>query len=124
MGYIIVKIKDNIRKYGFFKFLKRACKKVSNILFTFINNLLFSKKYKNELDEILLNNKNKKVLVFYPFFDFNMPNFQRFQQIAIALSKQKDVLFFYCTPNNIYDHVFGFKHINNNLFHYYLILYN
>lgn len=116
MGYIIVKIKDNLRKYGFLNFFKRACKKVSNILLTFINNLLFFKKYKNELDEILLNNINKKVIVFYPFFDFNMPNFQRFQQIAIALSKQEDVLFFYCTPNNIYDHVFGFKHINNNLY--------
>ena len=95
MGYILTKIKDNIRKYGFFTFVKRACKKTSNILLTIIYNIVFSKKYNKQLCEILENNNEKKIIVFYPFFDFNMPNFQRFQQIAIALGEKDNVLFFY-----------------------------
>ena len=116
MGYILTKIKDNIRKYGFFTFVKRACKKTSNILLTIIYNIVFSKKYNKQLCEILENNNEKKIIVFYPFFDFNMPNFQRFQQIAIALGEKDNVLFFYCTPNNVYDSLFGFKKIKNNLY--------
>lgn len=116
MGYIIDKLKDNIRKYGFLKFLKRACKKIKNVVLEYINNILFYKKYRRQLDNILNENCNKKVIVFYPFFDFNMPNFQRFQQLAIALGSLEDILFFYCTPNNIYDHVYGFKNISNNLY--------
>lgn len=116
MGYIISKIKDNIRKYGMLNFLKRAYIKISNVLSTIITNLLFSKKYSKQLSELLEENINKKIVVLYPFFDFNMPNFQRFQQVAIALGNQEDVLFFYCTPNNIYDSIYGFKHISNNLY--------
>ena len=116
MSYIIAKVKDNIRKYGILTFFKRAHKKISNVLLTLINNFIFFNKYNKQLNDILSNNINKKVIVFYPFFDFNMPNFQRFQQIAMALGKLDDILFFYCTPNNIYDNIFGFKNINNNLY--------
>lgn len=116
MQYIIVKLKDNIRKYGFLKFLKRVYRKVLNILLGGINNILFSKRYKIQLNKILHENIAKKIIVFYPFFDFNMPNFQRFQQLAMALGTRNDILFFYCTPNNIYDSIFGFKNISNNLY--------
>lgn len=116
MAYIINKIKDNIRKYGFIVFVKRAYIKIKHIVMGKLNNSINSKRYSEQLTDILNNNKNKKVIVFYPFFDFNMPNFQRFQQLAIALGNQDDAIFFYCTPNNIYDNVYGFDKKNENLY--------
>lgn len=116
MSYIINKIRDNIRKYGLLVFLKRSFIKINHILNEKVRNKLYYKRYYKDLENILNKEKYKKVIVFYPFFDFNMPNFQRFQQLAIALGAQKDILFFYCTPNNIYDNVYGFKKIENNLF--------
>lgn len=116
MSYILIKVKDNIRKYGLITSIKRAFKKISNIFLTFLTNIIFGKRYKFQVEEILGKRNYKKVIVFYPFFDFNMPNFQRFQQIAMALGDIEDILFFYCTPNNIYDSIFGFKNIKNNLY--------
>lgn len=113
MSYIINKIFDNVKKYGLIKFFKRAFIKVSHIILESINNIIFRKKYNRELDIILENFKDKKIFVLFPFFDFNMPNFQRFQQLAIAFGKREDSIFFYCTPNNIYDHIYGFKKYSN-----------
>lgn len=116
MSYIIDKIRDNIRKYGFLNFFKRSLIKINHVINEKVRNVIYYKKYISELENILNKNKYKKVIVFYPFFDFNMPNFQRFQQLAIALGNNKDTLFFYCTPNNIYDNVYGFKNVENNLY--------
>lgn len=114
--YIFNKIKDNVRKYGFVNFFKRASIKIFHILNSSINNILNKKAYKEQLDKIINNKKYTNIIVFYPFFDFNMPNFQRFQQLAIALGNTENTLFFYCTPNNIYDNICGFKNIENNLY--------
>jgi len=125
--YVFTKIKNNIKKYGFIKSIKRACIKISHVFGSFFTNLFCKKKYKKELDEIINKNSYKNVFVQFPFFDFNMPNFQRFQQIALSLSKIEDNLFFYATPNNIYDKVYGFKNVENNLYitnQYNLILKN
>lgn len=114
--YIFNKVRDNIRKYGFVNFLKRASIKIFHILNSSINNILNKKAYKERLNKIINNKKYTNIIVFYPFFDFNMPNFQRFQQLAIALGNTENTLFFYCTPNNIYDNICGFKNIENDLY--------
>lgn len=116
MSYIFKKIQDNIRKYGILKTLKRAYLKLSHLTIEKILNILCKKKYKKELDNILNLNNYKNIIIQFPFFDFNMPNFQRFQQIAIALGQLQDNLFLYCSPNNIYDSVYGFYNISNNLY--------
>lgn len=125
--YVLSKIKNNIKKYGFIKFLKRACIKISHVLGSFFTNLFCKKRYLKELDKIINKKDYKNIIVQFPFFDFNMPNFQRFQQLAISLSNVNDNLFFYCTPNNIYDKVYGFKKTFDNLYltnQYNLILNN
>ena len=72
-------------------------------------------KYKNELDNILSENKGKTkgIIIYPPTVDWNVPLFQRPQQLALELSK-RGFLFFYCT-NNIFDRVSGFSNINNQL---------
>lgn len=113
--YILNKIKDNIRKYGIINFFKRAGKKISHVVLGKVSNILFYGKYKKQLNEIVYLKQDINIFVQFPFFDFNMPNFQRFQQVAIALAENNN-LFFYCTPNNIYDNVYGFKEVKKNLY--------
>ena len=115
MGYILSKIKNNIQKYGFLTFLKRACIKISHVVSTRINNIFFSKKYNKNLQEIIDKHQYDNIIVIYPIFDYNMPNFQRFQQMARALATSQNIVF-YVTPNNIYDSIYGFKHVENNLY--------
>lgn len=69
-----------------------------------------------ELTKICNDPKYKSVFVFYPFLIWNMPAFQRPQQIATALAKNKDVLYLYCTPNSELDKLTkNYKVIGENL---------
>ena len=69
-----------------------------------------------ELTKICNDPKYKSVFVFYPFLIWNMPAFQRPQQIASALAKNKDVLYLYCTPNSEMDKLNkNYKVIGENL---------
>ena len=66
------------------------------------------------LDSILKSNKNKKIIVFYPGYDWYMKMYQRPQHMAIHLAEQ-GYLYFYCTIN-INDNVSGFEKIAKNLY--------
>ncbi len=112
MGYILSKIYDNIKKYGVLKSIKRAIIKSYHILAENITNFFLKGLYNRQLDNIIKENSNKDIFILFPFFDFNMPNFQRFQQLAIAFGKRNDAIFFYCTPNNIYDNIYGFRRMS------------
>lgn len=65
----------------------------------------------------VLKGNYKYIFVFYPYVEWNLPIFQRPQQIALELTKRNDVLYFFCTPNFHYDQIKGlYKKINENLY--------
>lgn len=74
------------------------------------------KKNRAELQKILDKHKDAKGIIIYPSIsDWNMPLTQRFNHLAITLSKA-DYLFFYGTHNLRYDKVNGFEKIERNLY--------
>lgn len=70
--------------------------------------------YRKELRKILKQNRGKKIMLFYPGYDWYMKMYQRPQHMAIHFS-EKDVLFFYCTTN-IGDNVDGFVCVKEGLY--------
>jgi glycosyltransferase involved in cell wall biosynthesis len=87
--------------------------------------ILFAIKYGGELQRILDENKDKKVIVMPPTIDWNVQLFQRPQQLALAFAKN-GYLVFYGTKNLTYDKVKGIEKIADNLYltNYPLILRN
>ena len=70
-----------------------------------------------KIDELFENPKYKYIFVFYPYTEWNLPIFQRPQQIALALTENRDdVLYFYCTINFNYDSIDRLEKINENLY--------
>ena len=76
-----------------------------------------SNDYKNELEQILQARKGKVkgIIIYPPTVDWNIPLFQRPQQLALELSKN-GYLFFYSTFKNDFDRVDGFSEINENCY--------
>ena len=72
--------------------------------------------FKDDLKTILKDRegKIKRIIVYPPTVDWNIPLFQRPQQLALELSKI-GYLFFYSTFN-LYDNVNNFYKINNNCY--------
>ena len=76
----------------------------------------FVKEYTFIKNKVLKDNY-KYIFVFYPYVEWNLPIFQRPQQIALELTKRDDVLYFFCTPNFHYDYIDGlYKKVNENLY--------
>lgn len=76
----------------------------------------FVKEYTFIKNKVLKDNY-KYIFVFYPYVEWNLPIFQRPQQIALELTKRDDVLYFFGTPNFHYDHIDGlYEKINENLY--------
>ncbi|BAI60308.1 conserved hypothetical protein [Methanocella paludicola SANAE] len=73
--------------------------------------------YRAALNEILKERegKIKGIIVYPPTVDWNIPLFQRPQQLALELSKS-GYLFFFSTGKNLYDRVDGFRKINDNCY--------
>ncbi len=59
--------------------------------------------------------KVKGIIVYPPTVDWNIPLFQRPQQLALELSKS-GYLFFFSTGKNEYDRVDGFRKVNDNCY--------
>lgn len=77
----------------------------------------FIKKMHEKIESLINDEKYKYVFVFYPYTEWNLPIFQRPQQIALALTESReDVLYFFCTANFMYDHIDRLKELNNNLY--------
>ena len=76
-----------------------------------------TKYYKQELESILKNHEGKvKGIVVYPSnVDWNIPLFQRPQQIALKLS-DLGYLFFFSTVNGGYDKIDGFYKVKDNCY--------
>ena len=69
-----------------------------------------------ELAKQCSSNKYKTVFVIYPYTEWDIPVFQRPQQIALSLTKHEDVLYLFCTRNLQYDLIQGlYKKIKDHI---------
>ena len=112
------------------KYLNYLVKKISNLKFllekkglkyTLIyifkrikKNLSPKPNYGVHLNRILDKHASKKIIIFKPVVDWNIPLLQRPQHIAINLARE-GFLYFYCTPG-VYDDVSGFDEIERGLY--------
>lgn len=118
---MIKRVKTKVKEYGLFLAFIRLLKKVNLKIASILNH--FERKYiwkhSNdyiELKKIINDEQYKSVFVFYPFVIWNLPAFQRPQQVAAALAKNEDVLYIYCTPDPVKDDIDGvYKQISKNL---------
>ncbi|WP_281216951.1 methyltransferase domain-containing protein [Lysinibacillus capsici] len=72
-------------------------------------------KHKAELHEILKIHEGKKIIVFPPLVDWNIPLYQRPQHIALNLA-EKGYLYFFCTANMQYDNIGGFEKLSDSCY--------
>jgi len=125
----VKRIKESIKTNGIIGFIIKFLKKVAYKIFAKLDNIDVKRTYKRkmkmienkkgkyeELEELCNNDKYKYIFVFYPYTEWNLPIFQRPQQIALELTKRKDVLYFYCTANCMYDNVDIYEKVNDNLY--------
>ncbi len=77
--------------------------------------LLKRAKHISTLKTIISNCSYKGIIIYPPTIDWDMPLFQRPQQLALAFAKE-GYLFFYGTANLNNDNVEGFKKIAENLY--------
>ncbi len=123
------RIINALKKYGFMVFLIKLLKKIAYKIFKRFDDLdrqiaeKREKKRINEksdellfLDKLCHNSKYKYIFVFYPYTEWNLPIFQRPQQIALELANRKDVLYFFCTANCMYDKINSYEKIKDNLY--------
>lgn len=125
------------KKYGFWGLLIKLLKKIVYRIYREINRFYFwldrldekrikkiKEKQKKKMEgdykfiqDLCMKKSYKKVFVFYPYSEWHMVIFQRSQQIALALSKRKDVLYLFCTANCYLDKIEGlYEKINDNLY--------
>jgi len=78
-----------------------------------IHSALYRGRNRRVLETILLHNQ-KKLLVFYPTYDWNIPLHQRPQHFASEFARAGYLVFF-CTPN-FYDNIQGYQEIESGLF--------
>lgn len=111
----------SFKEYGivfcFVRFFKKVNRKNKSILDKIERRCVYkrSPEYR-ELNKIISDPKYKSVFVFYPFVMWNLPAFQRPQQVASALANHKDVLYIYCTHQADADNVEGlYRKIDDNL---------
>lgn len=108
-----------LRNHGVFKYLFQVLRAIKNLICKFFSKLKNKmqrerKVYKKELKKILKENRGKKILLFYPGYDWYMKMYQRPQHMAIHFAEE-NCLFFYCTTN-INDNIDGFKKIKDGLY--------
>ncbi len=104
---------------------------VTKVVSSFLNIMMSSKKsehysenntedqnrYKVELNNILEKHKDKikGIIIYPPTVDWNIPLFQRPQQLALEFSKL-GYLFFFSTGSNEFDRVEGFRKIEDRCY--------
>lgn len=106
-----------LKNYGILKYFGQVFKSFFGIFGMIWNK--YKKIYKSKenvrtLKKILKENKNKKIFVFYPGYDWYMKMYQRPQHMAVHFS-DNNILFFYCSAN-YNDNISGFKNIKENLY--------
>jgi GT2 family glycosyltransferase len=79
--------------------------------------ILYARAHRSELERILKMKagKVKDIMIFPTLNDWNIPLFQRPQQLSIQLSRL-GYLVFYCTRNSTHDDIDGFLPLRENLY--------
>ncbi len=75
------------------------------------DNTLINKKHKKQLADILKAQPTQPIMILPPLVDWNIPLFQRPQHLARNIAKQ-NVLYFFSTPNGLYDTIDGFEEVS------------
>lgn len=119
-----------IKKYGIIGIILKVLKKVMYRVFRFFDRIdskyqnfrqKLVKKFNNReyayIEKLCKNQQYKSVYVFYPYSEWNLPVFQRPQQIALSMSKRDDILYIFCSANYNFDNITGlYRKINKNLY--------
>ena len=106
-----------IRNNGILKYISSVFKslfRVFGLAFKKVWYKFFPRPELVQLRKILKEHKGKRIIVFYPGYEWYMKMYQRPQHIAVQMAK-KDILYFYCTQN-FTDNINGFKKIQENLY--------
>lgn len=125
-----MRILNSLKNNGLIIFFIKLSKKILYRLFVYLDNLdiiLSLKRNENQrkknkekykqIENLFKNPKYKYIFVFYPYTEWNLPVFQRPQQIALAMTKSRDdVLYFFCSANLIHDNINIIEQINENLY--------
>lgn len=117
----ISKLVNVYKKYGFIGF----CKKLrAYIIANYLDKISFKvifnkKKYRNEIKNILKNNKYERIILWRSSFGYNVPLFQRPQHIANNLAKNNCLVFYEVTTMT--DNIKTIKELKKNI---YLINFN
>lgn len=107
---VLVKI-VKIIFYNIFHVLEQMEWRICAFRFKFFRSIKLKK-----LEKKINNPKYKNVYVFYPYTEWDLPIFQRPQQIALELAKDSKNLYFFCSTNCVYDSFDIYEKINNNLY--------
>ena len=124
------KVINAFKKYGllgcFLKFLKKVLYRVFRFFdrldnrYSLYKETKYKRKFRKDydyLEKLCKSKKYKYVFIFYPYTEWNLPVFQRPQQIALSMSKRNDILYLYCTTNYVYDKIDKlYSKINDNLY--------
>lgn len=109
-----IKIMDKIT-FRIFNFFNKKVRRMEQKKLAKIREL--NKAKYQFLNDKMLDPKYKYIFVFYPYSEWNLPIFQRSQQVALELSSRDDVLYFFCTANCHYDNLQDvYEEINPNLY--------
>lgn len=108
---MISKLYRFVKIHGF----KELFKKIIGVFFYKLKSRWYKEKNAQILKNILTENKNKEIIIFYSPVPWNLPLYQRPHHIAIELSKL-NYLYFYCTNNPVKDRVIGYEKITDNCY--------
>ena len=108
---MINKIYNKVKQKGIKNTSIFAYKKLVNI----ISKTLHNSKNKEALKKILKKYPTQYIMILPPLVDWNIPLFQRPQHLARNIAKQ-DILYFFTTPNGLYDNIDGFEEVSKGCY--------
>ena len=108
---MINKIYNKVKQKGIKNTSIFAYKKLVNI----ISKTLHNSKNKEALKKILKEYPTQSIMILPPLVDWNIPLFQRPQHLARNIAKQ-DILYFFTTPNGLYDNIDGFEEVSKGCY--------
>jgi len=99
----------------YYKIQRKSIREISLFLYKKIQNPLYkilnTTRHQQELINILKSHSDKTIIILPPLVDWNIPLFQRPQHLARNIAKQ-NILYFFCTPNGLYDNIDGFEEVS------------
>ncbi len=104
---VYVKIKQKGLKNVLYYGMKKTINKIDKIRSL--------SRHKKQLRDILEAYPTQTIMILPPLVDWNIPLFQRPQHLARNIAKQ-DILYFFSTPNGLYDTIDGFEEVSKGCY--------